>query len=373
MSAKVPAWLQAEKGHPITIRSDRAKVVRQMYEWAAKGLGQYLITDKLIALGIPPWGPTVKGRPPRWSPDYVGEILRSRTTLGEYQPMSRWTTEKGVRIKLDRRQPNGPLVKNYYPPVVPLPLWQKVQDVRKTFAQTKFGEALHAGKSKFSDKNLFRKLIFDATNNIPMTYRSYKNHPCLVTTYRKHVRQHKVAYPSFENAFLNFLSEADWKQISRKGDSPKTKQLADRQEKIAKAIDDSNEILKRYEQMIDNADSKGFQRIRDKYKLAVAESERLTEERSALEAEIAASNNDNGVLSTTSGNEFAPKDRKSKEMRLKLRLLIAQRVRRIDIHFDRTAKSFMGADALAKVHFANGVERWIAFGAGLAVLVNIGE
>jgi hypothetical protein len=34
------------------------------------------------------------------------------------------------------------------------------------------------------------------------------------------------------------------------------------------------------------------------------------------------------------------------------------------------ARSFMGAEALAKVRFANGAERWIAFGAGLAVLVH---
>jgi hypothetical protein len=30
----------------------------------------------------------------------------------------------------------------------------------------------------------------------------------------------------------------------------------------------------------------------------------------------------------------------------------------------------MGAEALAKVRFTNGVKRWIAFGAGLAVLVH---
>jgi hypothetical protein len=40
-----------------------------------------------------------------------------------------------------------------------------------------------------------------------------------------------------------------------------------------------------------------------------------------------------------------------------------------DIYFGEQARSFMGAEALAKVYFANGVERWIAFGAGLAVLV----
>jgi DNA invertase Pin-like site-specific DNA recombinase len=377
MSARVPLWLRAEKGHPIAKIPERTKLVRQMYEWAAKGLGQYVITDKIIALGVPAWGPTVKGRPPKWTAAYVGEILRSRTVLGWYQPMTKVEVTIGedgkkIRTKLDRRVPNGPLVKNYYPQVVPLPLWQKVQEVRKTFAQSKFGESLNAGKDKFSDKNLFRKLVFDASNNAPMTYRAYEGHPCLVTTYREHLRQNKISYPAFENAFLNFLSEADWKSISRENDTPQNKQLLERQEQLAKAIDDNAEILKRYEQMIDNPDSKGFVRIREKYKLAVEESERLLDERNALEAEISASNNGTDVLSSTTGKEFVPRDRTSKEARLKLRLLTAQRVRRIDVYFGKEGAHGLG-EQLAKVYFSNGVERWIAFGSGLAAQVFIKE
>lgn len=369
MSAKVPKWLRAEKGYPITVIPERAAIVRKMYEWAAKGLGQYTIADKLIAANVPPWGPVFKGRPPRWFPAYVGDILRSRTVIGEYQPHTKRDRD-GNRVP---RHADGDPIPNYYPAVVPLQLWQKVQEVRKSLAQSKFGEALHAGKDKFSDKNLFRKLVFDASNDAPMTYRSYDNHPCLVTTWREDVRQHKVPYPSFENSMLEFLSEADWKEISRESESPKTKELSVRQEVLAKAIDDNSRILGRYESLLDDPDSKGFQRIRDKYKLAIAEAERLIEERNALEAEIAASIDGAEILSSTSGSEFTRRDRTSKEARLKLRLLIAQRVRRIDVHFDKTAKSFMGADALAKIRFANGVERWIAFGAGIAVGVYINE
>ena len=376
MSAKVPAWLRAEKGHAITVIPERAKLIRQMYEWAAKGLGQYAIADKLITLGVPAWGPVFQGRPPRWTSAYVRDILASRAVLGEYQPMTRVevrTDENGkeIRIKLDRRRPDGPLVKDYYPKVVPLSLWQKVQEVRTKFAQSKFGESLNAGKDKFSDKNLFRKLVFDVSNNAPMTYKAYAGYPCLVTTYRKDLRQHKIQYRAFENAMLEFLSEADWKAISRDSDTPQNKQLFDRQEQLAKEIEDNAEILKRYEAMIDNPDSRTFLRIRNKYKLAVEESERLLEERTALEAEIAASHHAHDILSSTSGKEFTPRDRTSKEARLKLRLLIAQRVSQIDIHFGETAKSIMGAEALATIHFVNGAERWLAFHHSLPVPVTI--
>jgi hypothetical protein len=62
----------------------------------------------------------------------------------------------------------------------------------------------------------------------------------------------------------------------------------------------------------------------------------------------------------------------SAELRCRLRQEILRCVSRIDIYFGEQARSFMGAEALAKVYFANGVERWIAFGAGLDVLVPLG-
>jgi DNA invertase Pin-like site-specific DNA recombinase len=45
MSARVPAWLKAVKGQPIRVIPERVTVVRKMFEWAAKGLGQYVICD----------------------------------------------------------------------------------------------------------------------------------------------------------------------------------------------------------------------------------------------------------------------------------------------------------------------------------------
>jgi Recombinase len=77
MSPRVPLWLKALKGKPIEVIPERAAIVRKMFEWAAKGLGAYMICDKLVKPGVPPWGPVYKGRPPRWTPYYVSDTLRN--------------------------------------------------------------------------------------------------------------------------------------------------------------------------------------------------------------------------------------------------------------------------------------------------------
>jgi hypothetical protein len=52
MSARIPAWCEAVKGQPIRIIPERAKIVRQMFQWAARGLGQYAICDREWIFGV---------------------------------------------------------------------------------------------------------------------------------------------------------------------------------------------------------------------------------------------------------------------------------------------------------------------------------
>jgi hypothetical protein len=110
MSARVPAWLTAVKGQPIRVIPERARIVRQIFDWSAKGLGQYVICDKLIKANMPAWGPVYKGRPPCWTPFYVSAILSSRAVIGEYTPHAK---------KAGKRIPDGPPVADYYTAVVP--------------------------------------------------------------------------------------------------------------------------------------------------------------------------------------------------------------------------------------------------------------
>ena len=371
MSARVPAWLKAVKGQPIRVIPERVTVVRKMFEWAAKGLGQYVICDKLIKGGVSPWGPARKGKPPRWTPFYVSSILSSRSVIGEYTPHT-----KKIVNDTRKRVADGAPVENYYPAVIPLPLWQRVQEARRAFAQAKFGESFKAGKDLHSDKNLFKRLLFDANNDAPMVYR-HGTHPYLVTTHRQSLRQHKINYALFEKIILEFLTSADWKAIHRDGSTEAATELLAKQESLAREIEDNEKVLKRYESLIDDPNSTEFERISDKYKTAVAKSKKLMEERATLEAQIASENSGSHLLLETKGIDIFPVGRTSKEDRLKLRLYLAQRIQRIDLTFGATVltagpvKKVQKEEGklVAKLTFVNGAVKWAFIDKDRAVLL----
>ena len=371
MSARVPAWLKAVKGQPIRVIPERVTVVRKMFEWAAKGLGQYVICDKLIKGGVSPWGPARKGKPPRWTPFYVSSILSSRSVIGEYTPHT-----KKIVNDTRKRVADGAPVENYYPAVIPLALWQRVQEARRAFAQAKFGESFKAGKDLHSDKNLFKRLLFDANNDAPMVYR-HGTHPYLVTTHRQSLRQHKINYALFEKIILEFLTSADWKAIHRDGSTEAATELLAKQESLAREIEDNEKVLKRYESLIDDPNSTEFERISDKYKTAVAKSKKLMEERATLEAQIASENSGSHLLLETKGIDIFPVGRTSKEDRLKLRLYLAQRIQRIDLTFGATVltagpgKNVQRGEGklVAKLTFVNGAVKWAFIDKDRAVLL----
>jgi DNA invertase Pin-like site-specific DNA recombinase len=342
MSARAPKWCRAEKGKPITLIPERAKIVRQIFQWAALGVGQYQICDRLIAKGVPAWGPVYKGRPPKWNPFYIATILTNRATIGEYQPFK--------SPKDQRRVKDGDPVIDYYPKVVPLSLFQKVQEIRRTFAQSKFGETLHAGKDKFSTRNLFRKLVWDVQNGVPMVFKKYDGWSCLVSTWRKDFREHRIRYKPFEEAMLKFLSEADWRALSQSEMAPRIQELEERREALAKEIDDNAKVLARYEAILDDPESNAFERVKDKYKAAAAHFQRLIQQRSTLEAEIAVAGNNRAEMANTKCTEFVATD--DEEFRTKLRLLIAQRVSKIQVHFNPHHK-------VARVTFVNGAIKFV--------------
>src|SRR4029077_2350190 len=102
-------------------------------------------------------------------------------------------------------------------------------------------------------------------------------------------------------------------------------------------------VLGRYEAILDDPDSTGLERVVDKYRAAAAHSQRLLQERASLEAEIAAAGNSHAAMAATEGPEFIVVDSTSPERRTKLRLLIAQRIERIDLVWSPT---ILGADKL---------------------------
>jgi hypothetical protein len=200
-----------------------------------------------------------------------------------------------------------------------------------------------------------------------MVYKQYNGWACLVSTHRKQLREHRIPYRIFEGAMLEYLSTADWKSLSQPEEDPKTTELIERREALAREIDDTTKVLGRYEAILDDPDSTGLERIVDKYKGVAVRSQRLLHERSSLEAEIAAAGNSHAAIAATEGPEFIVVDSSSPERRTKLRLLIAQRIEQIDLVWSPT---ILGAEkiglpekpyALATVLFRNGARQMVVF------------
>jgi hypothetical protein len=117
-----------------------------------------------------------------------------------------------------------------------------------------------------------------------MVYRSYTDYPCLVTTYRQKLRQHKIPYQYFQNRFLEFVSETDWQAIVNEMDTDS--KLQTELEAVAKALTENEIVLSRYEALLDNPESRDSERVSAKYQSALKEAKRLTGERARLESEI---------------------------------------------------------------------------------------
>jgi hypothetical protein len=169
------------------------------------------------------------------------------------------------------------------------------------FAQSKFGENFNAGKDLHSDKNLFKKLVWDANNDAPMVYRYGTHHPFASSrlTERASASTRSVMLSS-KRSMLEFLSSADWKAIAGDG-STIPAELLTKQESLAREIEGNAKILARYEALIDDPNSDQFERIPDKYKALVAKSKKLGEERAALESQIEAQNAGKSLLFETEG------------------------------------------------------------------------
>lgn len=128
----LPAWLQWDD----TLAShapipDRAEIVRQVFEWADGGLGQHAITHRLNDLKTKPWG-----RAAFWHRSYVAKLLSNPAVIGTFIP-HRTIKERG---KPRKRVPLDP-IENYWPPVVPVDLFERVS----ARAATKAARGRNAG------------------------------------------------------------------------------------------------------------------------------------------------------------------------------------------------------------------------------------
>lgn len=120
-----PSWLELDKNRAgYIVRPDRAKIVRTIFDWTASGLGNTAVAKRLNRSGVK----VISGRAQAWSAGSVGQLVTSRTVIGEYAPHR---TEVDPETGKRTRVPDGDPVPNMYPAVIPVATFLRVQRDRQ--------------------------------------------------------------------------------------------------------------------------------------------------------------------------------------------------------------------------------------------------
>lgn len=114
-----PLWIRVNAAGKTELIPARAKLVRQMFDQYLAGDGAFKIAVGLNEKKVPTWTST-----PLWQRKYISRIVSNRATVGEFQP-GRSDMHGRRRI----RMPDGPPVKDYFPPVVSEDLFDRVQAI----------------------------------------------------------------------------------------------------------------------------------------------------------------------------------------------------------------------------------------------------
>lgn len=180
MTARTPSWVKLANGK-MTLDAAKAKVVRQIFEWSAKGFGQRVIARKLAEASIAPIGGAAV-----WHESFIQKLLTSRTVLGEYQPC---LYQEGVRV------PASEPVTDYYPAAVTRDLWDRSRDAMR-------GRRHQRGRITRTVGNLFTQLVYE--DGARASYHSKDGWGAILRTPARATPGFK--YEPFERAVLWFVS-----------------------------------------------------------------------------------------------------------------------------------------------------------------------
>lgn len=97
--AACPFWLTVSGCKTLYHINEKVHIIQRIYSLAREGLGCALIARKLNSEGV------LSPRGKKWSDTTISRLLRSRTVLGEYQPMSKGKV-------------SGTPLKGFYPAVI---------------------------------------------------------------------------------------------------------------------------------------------------------------------------------------------------------------------------------------------------------------
>lgn len=225
ITRRTTAWLSVKDGEFVIVE-ERAEIIRRVFRLATEGTGIGSIVKQLNGADVKPIG-----HARCWIRSYVGKLLSNRTTFGEFQP---YTRRGGIK-----RQPDGPPIPNYYPPIVTEQEFEAAQGALES-------RRLKGGRPT-ERVNLFTHLLKDArTGSNLHIKRGAKKSPLPVLIPQdawNGVRNAKMVsfpLPTFETAILTHLREIKLLDVLSDGNSAETRalalggKLADLDRKIAK-------------------------------------------------------------------------------------------------------------------------------------------
>jgi DNA invertase Pin-like site-specific DNA recombinase len=202
-----PQWLTLnDTGTAFQTIPERADIVRTIFDLSAKGYGKRRIAARLNRNGIEPWG-RGKSKGIGWHASYVAKILRSRATLGEFQPH---------RMVNGRRVTEGDVIPNYFPAVIDRAIFERVNAPRLATG----------GQTREKVSNLFAGLVWDGDTEHRMVFcdkgrdkrkkQQTGNSKYLYSDRGRLQPDAAVArwnYSDFEAVVLRVLREIDWQRL----------------------------------------------------------------------------------------------------------------------------------------------------------------
>jgi DNA invertase Pin-like site-specific DNA recombinase len=334
ITAKVPAWIHAEKGKRFQLIEKRAKAIRKIFSHSLDGLGAQLIAQYLNE-NHQSFTDTGNG----WHKSYVEKILVNPASYGAFQPYH--------RLPNGKREKDGDLILDYFPAAIDFKTFKAVQEARKNRYRKR------KGKSDAKINNLFAGLLTDTDLRLPMTF-YWRGNELITDSYRFRKKPNRINYSIFEDAFLHFLDALDWRALQGGTETAELKTANSRLNKLLLDREKNQRMLDRLAMLL-LADDEPPKTLLAQLKECEQKEQELIRKNEAFSAEIARLKSQHSLIADPAELRAALRNSNDLVTRVRLREEIRKRLSEIKMYF--RFKPLIITD----IEFVNGSKRQIVF------------
>ncbi|KAA0589952.1 recombinase family protein [Azospirillum oryzae] len=257
LTRRLPMWIRIVDGQ-FEIIPERAEVVREIFELSVAGIGREKLVKLLNGRGIPAPGGG------EWGKSGISHILDTPAVIGRFQPSETYY-ENGRKL----RRPVGDIIEGYFPPVIPVDLYNRAHAARQSRSLG------YGGRTGWTFSNIFRGLCYCGACGGKMEYFNKGNNLekggryfMCASVKRGSGCQERVTYRyvHFERAFLDNCHHFDFSRLNAAAASD----LQHVRERIAELALEQTDLNKRYATILELAETNG---LSDRIRTRVAELE----------------------------------------------------------------------------------------------------